>query len=189
MAILVRKIEFAKWVQRNILEGEQPSADAITRCMRTTGNKLSLWSIDDESELEEAVLAIVAQGDHVDTIDVLSIDHSLFEDKKLPLEVSPGLTPYSGFAERHLDVTELDYVSLGLMAEVIVESIRRNRWERFREQHLVRILADAVDRGKVQLSDLKQNVQKKILASRRSREEEGRRPYSERGCGQSLNSE
>jgi hypothetical protein len=162
MALFVRKIEYAKWAQRRILEGEQPSADAITNCMKTTHNTLSLWSIDDESELEDAVIAIAAQFDQLDTIDVLSIDPSLIEDRELPLKKTPGLSPYAAFMNRHLDVFDLDYNLLGFMAEVIVESIRQERKKRFTRSMLIRILKEAVDTGKVQWIDLKPNIQNKI---------------------------
>jgi hypothetical protein len=162
MAFFVRKIEYGKWVQRRILEGEPPSADAITNCMKTKWNTLSLWSINDETELEEAVLAIAAQLDHLDTIDVLVIDPFLIKNRELSLKGTPGLTPYIGFADKHLDVFNLDYASLGLMAEVIVESIRQDRRERFTKSRLKKILVSGIDAGKVQWADLKPNVQNKI---------------------------
>lgn len=124
MALFVRKIDYGKWAQRKILEGEQPSADAITNCLKTTRNTLSLWSIRDESELDEAVLAIAAQGDHLDTIDVLKINPSLISEMKLNIVESQGLTPYITFVNNHLDIVELDYVSIGIVAQIIVESIR-----------------------------------------------------------------
>jgi hypothetical protein len=166
MSFVVRKIEYTKWRQRRILDGETPSADAITNCMRTTGNKLSLWSIADEGELEEAVIAIAAQGDHLDAIDVLTIDKSLIEERKLSLVKSRGLTPYTSFEDKHYDVVELDYNSLGLMASVIVESIRRSiekkRNLRFTIATLRDILTNAVSAGKVQFATLKPGVQKWI---------------------------
>jgi hypothetical protein len=162
MALFVRKIEYSKWAQRRILEGEQPSADAITNCMKTTRNTLSLWSIRDEGELDEAVLAIAAQGDHLDTIDVLKINPSLIKDRGLHVLKSQGLTPYAGFVNNHLDVVELDYTSLGIMAGVIVESIRHGGWKRVTFGELKRILTKAIEEGKVEMVELKPDVQKKI---------------------------
>jgi len=163
MSFLIRKIdEFPKWGQRDILNGEQPSADAITHCLKTTDNALSFWSIADENKREEGVLAIVAQFDHLDAVDILLIDRSLVEEKQLYLEPTPGLTPYTDFIDKHLDATNLDYLSLGALAEVIVESIRQARHKRFRETELVDILSNGIRAGKVQWSKLKPDVQKKI---------------------------
>jgi hypothetical protein len=162
MSFLVRKIDRSKWDQRKILDGEQPSADAITRCMKTTLNTLSLWSIDAESEREEAVLAIASNFANLDAIDILLIDRSLMEEKGLALVPKTGLTPYHNFESKHLDVINLDYLSLGAMAEVTVESIRQQRHKRFRESELIEILTNGVQAGKVQWSELKPDVQKKI---------------------------
>lgn len=163
MSLLVRKIEYQKWMQRNIREGESASADAITGCMRTTGNKLSLWSIDDEADLEEAVLAMAASFHRLDTIDVLSIDPSLVEKKGLSLEASKGLTPYAAFRENHRDVVDLDYYSLGAMAEVVIESIQMERKKRFTRSQLKAIVSRAVEVGKVTLSELNKSVQEDII--------------------------
>ena len=163
MSFLIRKFdEFKKWEQKDILNGEPPSADAITHCMKTKNNALSFWSIDDESQRDEGVLAIVARFDHLDAIDILFIDRSLVEQKHLCLEPTPGLTPYTDFIDKHFDVTNLDYSSLGALAEAIVEGIRQAWHKRFRESELVEILTNAIQLGKVQWSELKPDVQKKI---------------------------
>ncbi len=162
MPLVVRKIEYNKWMQNKILEGEEPSADAITNCMRTRQNKLSVWSIKDEEELEDAVLAIVAQFDHLDSIDVLSIDRSLLEQNGLLLEKTPGITPYNNFTEKHLDIANLNYISLGFMANTVIKSIKQNRRKRFTSRKLIEMLTDAVCEGKISLSDLKPDIQKKI---------------------------
>lgn len=162
MLFAVRKIEYSKWAQRQILNGEQPSADAITNCMKTTNNRLSLWSISGINEVNEAVLAIGSQFKDLDSIDILTIDLSLITDKGISTEKCAGLTPYKNFEERHLDVVDLDYVSLGQMAEVIIESIRQGRWKRVLRKDLKAIISKGVDEGKIQWSDLKEKVQKII---------------------------
>lgn len=162
MPFLVRKIDYAKWNQKDALNGGVPSADAITSCMRTSGNKLSLWSITDDSQIEEAVLAIVACNQNLDAIDVLSIDPSLIEQKGLAIESSPGTTPYVGFRDNHRNVIELDYCSLGTMAQVFVDSICQGRRRRITRAELKTILSKAVETHKVKWSELKATVQKDI---------------------------
>ena len=163
MSFLIRKIdEYNKWRQNDILNGEPPSADAITHCLKTKQNSLSFWLIGDESQREEGVLAIASQFEHIDTVDILLIDRSLFEQKQLGLVPTPGLTPYTDFIDNHFDVINLDYLSLGTVAEVIVESIRQARYKKFRESELVEILSNGVQAGKVQWSELNPHVRKKI---------------------------
>ena len=71
MQLLVRKINRAKWDQNNICEGESPSGDAITIDLRTKNNTLSIWEINSEDEIEDAVLALTVAGDTLNTIDIV----------------------------------------------------------------------------------------------------------------------
>ncbi len=162
MSLVVRKIDYGKWIQRRILEGERPSADAITNCMKTSSNTLSLWAINGISEIDEAVLAISSQFNSLDTIDILTIELSLIKSRGLSVKECAGLTPYERFVERHLDVVDLDYTSLGLMSEVIIESIRQGRCRRVTRGELKNIISKGVEEGKVRWSDLKEKVQKII---------------------------
>lgn len=162
MPSLVRKFDYAKWNQTDTLAGGPASADAITSCMRTMDNKLSLWAITDDSQLEDAVVAIAACQQKVESIDVVSIDPQLIEEKGLFLDQSSGSTPYVGFSRNHRDIVRLNYCSLGQMAEVVVQSICKKRWTRFRRAELKSILKKAVDDGRIRWSELKQGVQKEI---------------------------
>lgn len=163
MSLIVRKIEYNKWMQRKILEGEEPSSDAITNCMRTTRNTLSVWFINDSTELEEAVLAIASQFDHLDTADFLIIEIPLLQEKHLLLDETRGITPYCKFADNHRDIINLDYSSLGAMAEIVIESIRRLYRERFTRTKLINLLKKGIDDGKIQPEDLKESVRSKLL--------------------------
>ena len=60
MSLLVRKINRAKWLQTDIAHGDDISADAITNCMKTTSNRLSVWEVESEARIEEAALAIAS---------------------------------------------------------------------------------------------------------------------------------
>ncbi|MCH8823925.1 MAG: hypothetical protein IH984_10495 [Planctomycetes bacterium] len=165
MPLLVRKIDFAKWNQRKILDGESPSADAITRCTKTAGNTLSVWLIENEDELNDAVLAIVTANDHLETIDILSIELDLLLNQGIILIEKLGLTLYTDFADRHRDISELNYDTLGKVAHVIVESIRQKRRKRFSKKDLINLLTEAVRLNKIEWAGLKPDVQKYILLS------------------------
>ena len=162
MPKVVRKIDHGKWMQRRILEGETPSADAITNCLKTTNNTLSLWAIDDDSEMDEAVLAIGSQFNDLDAIDIVTIDTSSITRRGLSTNQCPGLTPYKRFEDRHLDVVGLDYASLGLMADVIIDSLRQGSLKRIMREELKAIISKGVEEGKIEWADLKKKVQKII---------------------------
>lgn len=164
MSLVVRKTDYNKWMQNDVIKGKQPSADAITNCMRTFKNTLSVWFITDSTELEEAVLAIASQFDHLDTADFLILEMSLLEEKKLNIEYNQGQTPYVTFISNHRDIVNLDYITLGFMAEVIVRSIKRHHHERFTRGQLKKILQQGLKDGKIQIEALNENVRKKIPA-------------------------
>ena len=145
------------------VSGESPSADAITNCLRTTRNTLSVWFINNFTELEEAVLAIAAQFDHLDTVDFLIIELSMLYAVHLEIEETPGETPYTAFISSHRDITALNYVSLGTVADVIVETLRRKYQERFTRGRLKNLLYKRIEDGKIQKDALKKRTKKKLF--------------------------
>lgn len=163
MALVVRKIEYGKWKQRDILNGESPSADAITNCMKTSDNNLSCWEIQNEAELDEAVVAIAACFHHIDTIDVLAIDRTMLDRHQLSVDPKPMPNPYTAFSDRHRDVSNLDYDALGRMADVIIESLRQNQCKRYRRKQLLDLLKKAVEDDKVNPDELNEDVKKYIV--------------------------
>ena len=77
MSLLIRKINRNKWIQNDAVPDDVP-ADAITGgCVRTQRNTLSVWEVPDENKIDEAVLAIVSAGHHLETIDVVQIDRDI----------------------------------------------------------------------------------------------------------------
>jgi hypothetical protein len=49
--MLIRKIDKGKWISHDTVI-EPPSADALTKDLPTRGNTLSVWYINNETELE-----------------------------------------------------------------------------------------------------------------------------------------
>lgn len=162
MSFLVRKIEYSKWTQNDILKGEQPSADAITNCMRTFNNTLSVWAIANTGELEDAVLAIASQFDHVETADFLILETSMIENKAIEIKYTPGKTPYSSFVSNHRDIVNLNYERLGFVAGAIVESIKLQYNKRFTRSKIKGILQQGIKSGKIQPDTLKESVLKRL---------------------------
>lgn len=73
---LARKITRAKWVDAHLNSGEIP-ADAVTVDLRTRNNTLSFWQCGDatEEELDEAVLALAAAAQRVESIDIVWLSY------------------------------------------------------------------------------------------------------------------
>ena len=102
MSLLVRKIEKGKWLQNDILNGQEISADAITNCMKTIRNTLSTWHIANEEQIDDAVLAIVSAHQHLDTIDVVYISQDKLNKFGISMKNTPGQTPVDDLIVRTL---------------------------------------------------------------------------------------
>ena len=163
MSLLVRKIEIAKWLQTDIHHGEDISADAITNCMRTTGNTLSVWEIKYETDIDEAVLAIVAGGHHLETIDIVTIDPDYIEEKNIGWLSTEGLTPVDDLKNTHRDLYNLTYCKLGVIAYHIAERIIQNKVQRYTLGRLKQILKNAVGQGRLEPNTLSDSLRKRLV--------------------------
>jgi len=158
MSLLVRKINRAKWLQNDIVRGDDISADAITNCIKTINNTLSTWRIDTEAQVDEAVLAIVSGGQHVDTIDVVWMSQNQLEAEGISIQNTPGVTPIADWVERHVDVVGLTYKSLGKVAHCIVKCFSENSVRRYTRVMLIKLLRDAIDSRRLSVEKLDTSV-------------------------------
>ena len=158
MNLLVRKINRAKWMQNDILCGEEVSADAITNCMKTKGNALSTWQISDQNEIADAVLAIVSFHEHLDTIDVVCLNPSCLEKVGVKFQPTQVNTPVKDLIERHVDICNLTYRSLGIVAEQIVNVIREDKVVRYTKGSIRKLLKTAIDLGRIEIGDLHNSI-------------------------------
>ncbi len=162
MELLIRKINRAKWMQNDIIKGEDVSADAITNCMKTSKNTLSSWRIDSVEKLNDAVLAIVSNHQHLDAIDVVFLSPSELTKRGVILKNTPGQTPVNNFVEQHVDISDLTYRSLGVVADQIVDSIKTQKVKRYTRTSIVKLLQNAVVSGLLTKDALHESVQKHL---------------------------
>ena len=162
MSLLMRKIDKSRWLQTDIRKGEDISADAITNCMKTRQNIFSVWEIKNEAEIEEAVLAIVSNSQHLETIDVVLMDSKYLGEKGILSRRSSGVTPVMDLRDRHLDLLHLSYKKLGIIAYHIVDKFINNKVKRYTKGHLKAILIEAIKNSRLKLEDLSDTIQKKL---------------------------
>jgi hypothetical protein len=160
--MLVRKINKAKWFSDGRVIGD-PSADAMTNCLRTTQNTLSVWQINSETEIEDAVLAIVSGQDHLETMDIVMLEDDYVIKCEICTEETEGLTPVSDLRNKHRDLTSLNYWTMGMVAYHIIENIKKDKSQRFTEAKLKKIIKDAIAANRLKLADLKEAIQKKVI--------------------------
>lgn len=166
MSLLVRKIERAKWMQNDRANEDNIPADAITGgCVRTQSNSLSTWEIRDRQEVDAAVLAIVSKHNHLESFDVVWMDCDFLQEQGIRIEASPGITPVTMFSDRHMDLRDLNYNSLGVIARHIANNINRNNTQRYTAGQLKKILKAAIEAGDVDINALSPSLSQKIQNS------------------------
>lgn len=162
MSLLVRKIDKSKWLQNDIYNGEDVSADAITNCMKTTNNTLSTWHIENDAHVDEAVLAILSGHQHLETIDVVWLSQELLSELGISVKHTPGSTPIKTLVGRHIDIANLNYRSLGVLASCIVTSFKEERVRRYTRVMLKKLLQGAIDSGQVRAELLPPSLVSKL---------------------------
>ncbi|MBC8185470.1 hypothetical protein H8E88_30645 [candidate division KSB1 bacterium] len=137
---LIRKINKAKWFQIDIMNDDDVTADAITNCLKTTENTLSVWNIENEADIEQAVLAIAASLQHIETIDVVILSTDTLKQYDINIITSTGNTPIESLKEIHRDLSGLTFSKLSQIKDHIVERIRNEKLKRFTKGQLKKLL-------------------------------------------------
>ena len=161
---LARKITRAKWETGQELSAGEISADAVTADLKTQGNALSFWQCHTatNSDVKEVALAIAAARDHADRLDIVwLVDNELRADGQT-LRSTDGRTPVTDLVKRHVDVYRLDYVRLGNIAHHVVRAIKNKRCLRLTKRQVTDLLMAAVERNRIDLSELSDSLQTEI---------------------------
>ena len=94
MAYYIRKIARSKWQEKQLSEDEAQAieevksvkADAITNCIKTTGNKLSLWRVEEKRDSIDDIIPLIIGFERPDTCDVVYISDEVFSEEEISLE-------------------------------------------------------------------------------------------------------
>lgn len=125
MTIYVRKISKAKWPSEEEILAKEfdaeiiPSvrADALTSCLKTSQNTLSVWAVENstDEEIEKAILALItnAKLERLNRIQVVYFSKEEVLSLGLPLEASDGDTVIESLSKLHNDLVDLNYEKLG----------------------------------------------------------------------------
>ncbi|WP_457977192.1 hypothetical protein L0Y47_13200 [Ectopseudomonas composti] len=154
----IRKISLAKWT--NSLESDIDgfSADAITGCLRTTENTLSVWKCETEEEIEQSTLALLASQTRIDKLDIVKIDRGDVEERKLSVVESPGHTAAEVYANNHADIAGLNIDSLRLFAELVKEEVANGRSIRIGKADFIKRLQSGIAKGVIVESALTKEI-------------------------------
>ncbi len=169
MAYLVRKL-----IKRSSIDQiadaesiEEMFADAATSEFRTTKGTLSTWRINEISDLDDAVLAIVATSSKIERMDFIVIDTSLIEENHLEYTQSDA---GKEIAVPDLQNTHYDIVNISIPKLINCTYIYRKVFEqdgdegnyivRYAEGDIKDLLAKALAEGRIKTELLTKEIRK-----------------------------
>jgi hypothetical protein len=156
MGLLIRKIDGPKWKRCDYAKGvDAVPADLITKDLQTNSNTLSLWYADSESCIDDVILALASRRNAINIIDIIKIER---ESVKEDLELTPseGSTAYVTYKDKHYNLINLTYNSIGLFAALILEN--KNAVERIKVQRIKSILKNGLAAKKIRQEDLDPHI-------------------------------
>lgn len=174
MTIYVRKISKAKWPSEEEILAKEfdaeiiPSvrADALTSCLKTSQNTLSVWAVENstDEEIEKAILALItnAKLERLNRIQVVYFSKEEVLSLGLPLEASDGDTVIESLSKLHNDLVDLNYEKLGKVSQLIISSLRLESVKTYNEKKLKTMLLKAIQEGVVDQKLLHPSLQSKL---------------------------
>jgi hypothetical protein len=164
MSILVRRIARAKWGGDSLSDENEftdVSADAITNCLKTSDNALSVWRIESEGELNDALLALITgkKQEKLSKIDYVLINENKLIDKGLSLIDSDGDTVVDDLVKKHRNIANLSYKKLGAVKDLILDCIHNGQCHLSSKQQNKTLLKESIKNGKLQ----KENLNEKLV--------------------------
>lgn len=107
------------------------SADAITNCLKTQKNTLSLWKVNDIKNIDnEGALAIIGTMDSIASIDIIIFSNDELNSLGLELKDTNGNTIVADLQKTHSDIINLDTVSLTEFSNHIYKKIHEEEIKR-----------------------------------------------------------
>lgn len=150
MPSLLRKVKKSSWYQEHeelpwLQLGEVP-ADSLAD-LRTDGNALSLWLIEDEANIDRVLAAISTQSIHISNADYRLLDLQVVADRGFKLNENPGETADSSANLWHRDLVELSAGKLVEFAQVLQNL--PNATYRRTETQIRRLILDGIRAGNI----------------------------------------
>lgn len=178
--VIVRKIQKGKWEDycknlktkgrfKRMIEELTPnaSADAITNCLKTTRNELSIWIVE-EDHINDALLAMStgSEMNDIGTIDYIIFKPEEFKKEGLFYKQSPAdaNTAVSSLKSYHYDIENLNYKKLGKMQKLIVKKLISDKSVRITKAQLYKIVEQAIDDSKIDYTSLSETFLNKLRA-------------------------
>lgn len=138
------------------------AADAITNCIKTTGNKLSLWMIEEKRDSVDDIIPLIIGFERPDTCVIIYISDEMFSEEGIILEQSPedANTPIEELKKYHYNAIINDYEGLGKFAKVVLKSL--NNHKRFKGKEVKTKLREMLDNHEIDKEMISDKLYEKI---------------------------
>jgi len=166
--MLARKISRSKWASKPYLKPDAIRADAVTNCLKTTDDRLSLWRCEDDQQDVDQVFLALATGSKIskiDTMHVVVLPEKELEEAGLLTEAEGGDTAVQDLQSRHVDLVCLDLDKLGTLARMLASRIKNSQVVSRSEKQIKTLVREAVGEGRVQQDDLSEQLRQELTAS------------------------
>lgn len=137
-------------------------ADAITSDLRTSGNTLSLWMIQDDQELDDVFLALGAKMISFEKLEAIQIPEQYLEAFELDGS-KEGDSPIVSNRKNHKDIINLTYDSIGDMGMVVCRCLNEKATVKRTRSQMKRLYVDAYKDGRLDVTFLNEDLRDKII--------------------------
>lgn len=164
MSVLVRKISLGKWREKEYIDHDEIAGDAVTQCLTTSDNTLSVWKSESENEedVNKAVLAFASKCNKLETLNFVLLDEKYLLDNKVDIEQRDDKIPYKEQIRNHMVLFKITYNKLGIIARYILNEVKSDKERRYARGRLKMMIKDAISSGKIRIEDLDVKLQEKI---------------------------
>lgn len=162
MSLLLRKITRSKWGECSSNRELPVNADALTNCLKTTGDTLSVWHAKDAADLVYAKIAMLGTLSRLEKIDFVVLQEDDLIAEKIRLENTPGITIATSLVNRHRDLSHLSVLEMSRVALLVQQILVDEKSERLGKAALKELLIRAVNEGLINPSDLNEDMRKAL---------------------------
>ncbi len=132
-------------------------ADTVVAEFKTDQNKLSVWQVETETDLEDAFIALGSSCSSIGTIWAAKVSPQDLHD--VGFDDEEGNTPTFGINQKHRNITDLNYVSLGsVISSIILCFQTKDRIVKRSRAEMKRLLAEAYNNGRLNVPELNPGI-------------------------------
>lgn len=173
MTYLIRKFTRSKWEPKN-----QPpksvrdlNADALTSCLRTSRNTLSVWEAKSSNwgDFDNILAALFVSSDGPSKADIVLLEEdNITKIEGVDLVETEATTPaIDEINKKHRDISNLTLSAMENVADEILNELRKGNGgnvKRYSEKAVLRIVKKEIDSGSISSEKLSIRWAEKLAA-------------------------